>query len=841
MPKILIWGMSFSLIFNSYADPKFKGLIDKYCLECHGGRKTKGGVDFKDYKDLSHIYNNHEIWKDAITQVTDGDMPPDDEAQMSAEEKKYFLDKLNKVFDNAEKIEFTDPGPSPLRRLTKIEYNNTIRDIFGIDLQLGKEFPSEGGGGEGFDNNAEVMNFSPLMFEKYIKEAQKLTKHLNFSFTSGFQILAKKVPLRNDPQMKIYLRAERDGISNSVFPPQFKIETYLRDYMYAARELILENKIDDKSIWEICHKKKMNPIFVKKMIAYLNDTNSKNEIENKFLTKWYALTDNSTEKEIKEAGKQFLDGYKRSRYINEHTTPEPKEPYRYLVRNVRKKVFHLTHEEIISCLTTEDQKRYDVLNNEYNIQANWHKYEIEKLLKNSFKNFDNEKKKKALKEPEKYLNKKSIAKLKEWREKVNWSEKNKKTLAKAHIKNLASKAFRRPATELEVDEIAQLFNSEYEAKGSQEAARMVLVRIFCSPAFLFRVEEQKKDIDHYRISNNELAVRLSYFLWASLPDQELLSLAEKGKLFNKEVLDRQVDRMLKSPKSRSLAENFASQWLHFKDIKESVELDQKRFPEFTKELANDMFKECVKTIDYIIQNDLSVLNVIDSNFVFANDNIAKIYGLKNIKGKDFRKVEIKDKRRGGLVTSPAVMAMTSYPLRTSPVLRGEWIIAALLGTPTPPPPDDVELLPEDDAVADGLTVKQRFEKHREDPTCHSCHSRLDPMGFPLEVFDSLGRLRTMSGGHKIDATGELKNGNIINGPQGLKNYLLSKKSLFLENLVSKALGYSLGRSLEFFDRYTIKQAVNTLEKNNYKFSAMVKSIVHSRLFQYRRGNIQAKK
>lgn len=829
------------IISSAQADEEFKKIVGKYCLDCHGGKKTKGGVNFKGYEGIEHIYENHEVWKDAIMQVEEGEMPPEDDPQMSPDEKKYFLSKLTKVFDEAEKIEFTDPGPAPLRRLTKKEYNNTIRDIFGIDLELGKEFPSEGGGGEGFDNNAEVLTFSPLMFEKYVQEAVKLSKHIEFTYVDGFRAFKEEVPLRNNPQMLVKLNREYNEIRNSIYPPQFQVEAYLRDYMYAARDLELKNAVDDKSIWSYAKAKNMNPIFIKHMIINLADRKSKNEVEKKYLAKWYALTKDSSKKEVEAAGKQFLEGYKKSRYINEHTTPEPKALYRKYIQNVRNHIFKVSNEELLLCLSEADRIRLPLISKERGLTDGHVERDYNRFISKAFKKLDAEKRKKALKNPKEFLNKKQQGTLNWFANKRVSDKKELDKLLHKNISELATKAFRRPATKDEIAKMVQLFHKEKDLKGIQAAARLVTIRIFCSPSFIFRIEKQIDGKESYKISSHELAVRLSYFLWSSMPDKELLKLADNGELKKAEVLNQQIDRMLKDPKAIALAEDFSSQWLKFKEIKETVDLDKKRFPEFSHELAHDMFKECVETLNYIIRNDKSILEVIDNNYVFVNEKISKLYGLKGIKGDHFRKVDIKDKKRGGVITSPAVLAMTSYPLRTSPVLRGNWVISSLLGTPTPPPPSDVEELPEDDSVADGLTVKQRFEKHREDPNCYSCHSRLDPMGFPLEMFDPLGRFRTKSGGHAIDATGELKNGNIVNGPQGLKKHLLSKQDLFLENLASKALGYSLGRSLEFFDRYTIAKAVNAMKKDNYKFSALVKVIVHSKVFQFRRGHTQASK
>ena len=820
-------------VLSATADERLSKLLSKYCIDCHGGKKTKGGVNFKGYDGIAHIYDNYEIWEDAIMQVEEGEMPPEDDPQMSKSDKEFFLTKLRNIFQGAEKVEIDDPGPSPLRRLTRREYNNTIRDIFDVDLGLGKEFPSEGGGGEGFDNNAEVLNFSPLMFEKYVQEARKLSKHLTFNYSTGFEIYKEEIPLRNKPQRLVELRKQIDEIKNSAMPPRFQVEDYLRQYVKSSWELSINGKKDDKQVWEYATSKKMNPVFIKKMIHYFGDREKKNKVEKKFYAKLYALKKGSSNKEIDAATKQVLEGYKKARYINEHSTPEPKELYRKLIGAVRG-CMRMNSKEVRQAISKQDLHRLEALEKEEELvkgridERNWH-------LSKIFKKFDAEKQKKAWADPVKFLNKKQKGTF-DWLTKRHGElQKEKSILLKDRIKELLTKAYRRNANHDEVNRLVKLFESEVAKKGIQPAARLVLVRVFCSPSFIFRIEKQKEISENYKISDNELAVRLSYFLWSSMPDKELLDLAAQNKLSEPKLLNQQIDRMLRDSKSRALAEDFAAQWLKFRDVLERVELDKKRFPIFTEELAHDMFRECAETFSYIVQSDSSVMELLDNKYVFVNERLSKIYGLKGIKGDHFRKVNINDRRRGGLITSPAMMTMTSYPLRTSPVLRGNYIISSVLGTPTPPPPEGVEELPEDDAVQDGLTVKQRFEKHRKDPVCYSCHIRLDPMGFPLEVFDPVGRLRDKSGGHPIDSNGEMKNGRVVKGPDGLKKYLLEQEDLFLKNMSSKLLGYSLGRSLEFFDRYTVAKAVRDTKQSGYKFSAMVKSIANSRLFQYRRG------
>lgn len=778
----------FLLILSLPGADRFHVLLNKYCVECHGGRKTKGDVDFKKYDGLEHIYKNFETWENAVQQIEEGDMPPDDEPQMSKLDKEFFLTTLKSVFTKMKTVDFGDPGPTPLRRLTRIEYNNSIRDIFGTDLQLGKEFPSEGGGGEGFDNNAEVLNFSPIMFEKYMTEAEELSHHLIFNYTMGFEIQAEEIPLRNTPQQQTYLKRMEDEFKSLALPKKLKVEDLLVEFMLIAHEYTLTEEQTPKSLKMFSEWKKVNATLLRHLVDYLKDRKSKNNVERYYLQEWYKLKRNDPTEIIVQAAKEFKSGYEKGRFVNERGTDEFRKPYRELFIRI-KKVFSINDKEFLEILSAKD--RVKVLN-----------IRLEKgLLENG-------------------------------------ASQNKQRLLKEHIKLLLTKAWRKPPSSRELDRMINLFNKINSVKGEQAAARVVIVRTFCSPFFIYRVEKQLTSTKPYRISDRELAVRLAYFLWSSTPDAELMDLAAKQLLSKKDILNQQVDRLLKDPRAGSLGIDFAAQWLKFRDVLGAVEVDQKKFPEFNEKLAQDMYQECVSSFNDIVKSNSSVLNLIDSDYVFLNENLAKVYDIKNVKGDHFRKVVLRDRFRGGLITSPAIMAMTSYPLRTSPVLRGNYIISSFLGTPTPPPPKDVGQLAEDDNVSDGLSVKQRLQAHRAKPECAGCHSRMDPIGFPLEVFDPIGRKRERIAGKLIDATGELKGGRKIIGPVGLKKYLLEKQDLFLENMATKLLGYSLGRSVQFFDKYMINQTLNACKDNDYKFSAMIKSIVNSKTFQYRRGSKQ---
>ncbi|MCM8533461.1 MAG: DUF1592 domain-containing protein, partial [Lentisphaeraceae bacterium] len=515
-------------------------------------------------------------------------------------------------------------------------------------------------------------------------------------------------------------------------------------------------------------------------------------------------------------------------------TVSPK-PYHDLVRKI-KRMFVLQPLELAETLGGSEGAKLTSIHTEYNLLKKYYPKHVRDFLVKALAGVPKEKQQDAWLNPEKYLSKKG---LKTYKGKGYGARKLKnieeqKSFLRIHLRKLLRDAFRRPVSSDEVTELVNFFLEVKAEKQEQVASRAVIVKVFCSPEFIFRFEEKQKSTKAYKIKDRELAVRLAYFLWSSKPDEELLKLAADNKLSDKKVLDNQIDRMLKDPKARSLAEDFAAQWLHFKDVLEDLHIDKKRFPQFDEKLKKDMYEECVSTVDNIVKNDLSVLNILHSDYVFVNERLAGIYGLKGVEGEAFRKVSIKNEDRGGLITSPAVMAMTSYPLRTSPVLRGDYITSVLLGTPAPPPPNDVEELPEDDVVGDNLTVKQRLEAHRKDPQCASCHSRLDPFGFPLEVYDPIGRKRMEIAGKPIDSTGEMKDQKVT-GPSELKKYLLGKQDLFLTNMASKLLGYSLGRSLGFYDKYTISQAVKSCKQDNYRFSAMIKKIIHSTAFQFHRG------
>jgi hypothetical protein len=402
------------------------------------------------------------------------------------------------------------------------------------------------------------------------------------------------------------------------------------------------------------------------------------------------------------------------------------------------------------------------------------------------------------------------------------------------LRAFADRAYRRPVTH---DEIVRLQHFVEEGQrgaegwlgGLQVALRAVLV----SPHFLFRVEADPRPglppVGEY-VTDFELASRLSYFLWSSMPDAELFAHAARGTLRRGDNLQTQVQRMLRDEKALALADNFASQWLQTRGL-EQFRPDPSQFPEFDEALRQAMARETALFFDHVVREDRSVLEFIDSDYTFVNERLARHYGMDGVGGEEFRRVSLAGTRRGGLLTQASVLAVTSNPTRTSPVKRGKWVLDNFLGTPPAPPPSGVEGLRDDKASFVTGTLRQRLEQHRADAGCAACHRRMDPLGFGLENFDPVGRWRDGENGQPIDASGTLPEGRAFTGPDELRAILLARREQFARCLAEKTLTYALGRGIERADRRAVDAVVQELIRNDYRFSALVMAVVRSYPFQ----------
>ena len=416
--------------------------------------------------------------------------------------------------------------------------------------------------------------------------------------------------------------------------------------------------------------------------------------------------------------------------------------------------------------------------------------------------------------------------------------------ARMILEPFLARAYRRPVEPGEIDPYITLFKAAQKSGNTFDDSLLFALRgILMSPQFLFHVERPNPDSQPRLLDDYALASRLSYFLWGSMPDSLLFDLAAAHKLQDPEVLKWQVARMLRSPKAVEFVTRFVEQWLGTRELGRSINPDPQLFPMFSDdELRSDIRYQPVMFFREILANDLSLLNLIDSNFTVATRKLQRLYGL-NIKpprpdaGGQPQRIELPEgSHRGGLLGMSAVLITSSYPQRTSPVLRGKWILDAMLGTPPTPPPPGVSTLAEHQG-GNPQTMRERLVQHRADALCASCHSRIDPLGFALENYDALGRWRTEDAGKPIDSSGELPDGTKIDGPEQLKAALLERKSLFLRNLTSKMLGYALGRGLTLRDSCIVDNIVLDIERNDYKARGLVNAIVFSAPFRYQEAAV----
>jgi hypothetical protein len=410
--------------------------------------------------------------------------------------------------------------------------------------------------------------------------------------------------------------------------------------------------------------------------------------------------------------------------------------------------------------------------------------------------------------------------------------------ARKIISHLGYFAYRRPFTEADLKPLMGFYEVGRKQGSFDDGIAMSLRAMLVSPDFLFRVEHDPAGVapgTAYRLNDYELASRLSFFLWSSIPDEQLLNLAAKNQLHDPEVLAKQVSRMLDDPKSKALAVNFAGQWLYLRNLA-LVTPDPDEFPEFDATLRDAFQKETQLFFESVLRENRPVTELLSANYTYLNDRLAEHYGIKGIYGSQFRRVLLADANRGGLLGQGSILTVTSYPNRTSVVQRGKWVLENLLGTPPPPPPPDVPALEAHNKAGHLLTMRQQMEQHRANPTCAACHSRMDPIGFALENYDGVGKWRETDAGAKIDPSGKLPDGTTFEGPSGLKTLLLSRyKDEFLSTFTEKLMTYALGRGLEYYDRPALRAVIRDAEAHGNTIPAYINAIVNSQQFQMRRS------
>ena len=728
----------------------------QFCLGCHNDKKVAGGVSLEPYKDTAGARKARDVWEAVREQLDKKHMPPKNKPQPTDEQRKAIVAWIDTVANNVDCGLARDPGRPTIRRLNRNEYNNTIRDLLGVDFKPAENFPSDDVG-YGFDNIGDVLSMPPILLEKYLAAAE--------------QILDKAVQV---PKPIVVVK--------DFFRPQ-NVRTTLGPFAK-----------NDKRV----HLAQAGAAIVSYDFLYGG--------EYIFRAKAYG----------EPAGPDLpkLDFDLDRKPVGSHTVDAVEaKPKTY---ETRTKVTAGRHEI-----------RFEFTNPFEDKSGDPKKTRAVSLLLMEIEGPFNP----IPKPPSETHRRVFIA--------SPTGPNDREAAARTILRTFATRAYRRPARPDEVERLVRLFKfADSPTEPFEAAIKHALKAVLVSPQFLFRIERDAEPNNPeavHPVSQYELATRLSYFLWSSMPDDELFKLAEANKLREPGVLETQVRRMLKDPKSSALVENFAGQWLMLRSVAQMAP-DKNTYRSFDPALRSAMVRETELYFDYVMREDRSILEFLDSDYTFVNDRLAKHYGIPGSFGRDFKKVTLTDHTRGGLLTQASILTVTSNPTRTSPVKRGKWILENILGTPPPPPPPEVPELDTSSGAALTGTLRQRMEKHRENPNCAVCHAKLDPLGFGLENFDGIGAFRQMDGKFKIDPAGELPDGSKFSGPAELRKVLVAKADLFRRNLAEKMLTYALGRGLEWYDRCTVDDIVAGLKKGNDRFSALAVAVAQSDAFQKRRGN-----
>jgi len=728
-------------------------MLKQFCLGCHSGPNANAGINLAKFTDAASVLKAKDVWEKVSRNVDDGHMPPSGAPQPSAAQRDALVSWVESLLSQAQ-CQLQDPGRVTMRRLNRAEYNNTIRDLVGVDFHPADDFPSDDVG-YGFDNIGDVLSISPLLMEKYLNAAEKIAQ--------------TAIATPEDAERPVRFPANKfDSTLNKGFSAHGGFMLYTNGSVFVDYD---------------CPK---TGEYALKVNAYGDQAGSEPakmqlQLDNQPVT---AFDVSAVEKAPKNyiaqvhiaGGKHRIAMAFTNDYYNENAPKGQQD------RNLIVNALDIVGPPGLPDKLPDSHRRIIF------VQPNG----------------------------------------------SNRDEATRKILA-----DFARRAYRRPVTKDDVDRLVACANlAKKENQSFEEGIRLGMIGALVSPNFLFHVElppNPTNPSDKSLVSNYELASRLSYFLWSSMPDEELMAVASKGKLQDPQVLAAQAKRMLKDPKVRAFADNFAGQWLQLRNL-QIVAPDKGRFPDFNNDLRTAMRTETELFFDSIIREDHSVLDFLDAKYTFLNEPLAKHYGISGVTGADFRRVAVDGTQRGGILTQASILTVTSNPTRTSPVKRGKWVLENLLGTPPPPAPPNVPKLADDTKQPLTGTLRQRMEQHRKDPNCASCHARMDPLGFGLENFDAVGSWRTKDGAADVDASGVLPNGQAFNGPAQLKAILMSKKTLFVHCLTEKMLTYALGRGIEPYDKCNVNDMVNSIAKNDYRFSAVVTAIVQSDPFRKRRGD-----
>ena len=773
--------------------------VQKNCSACHNASAKSGDLDLTALQAANTFESDRETWEKVVEKLKLGQMPPAGVPHPQAEASQAVTRWIESEFARQDELLKPQAGRVAARRLNRAEYNNTIRDLLGVDLRPADNFPADSAA-FGFDNISDALNLSPELLENYMDAAEHSVRTALFG---PARIKPSAVhypaPVRiNDTRGRSSLPKDLfhyDETGLSTRHSAHFIHRFPVDAEYSFR-LVLNGHRPNQS--EPAHP----ALFIDGKLIRQFEVDA-TDLEGQVVECRARVT----------AGDHLLSASYLRNYHGlpaSYNGPEPSQrPPVPMLTSTRGK---LNEQDI------ETLRKYGT-----RIKTD----SIETRVDNRYESLD-------VGGPFNQETAPSRESLRRIYVCGHAPGKHTAACARVILTSFVGNAFRRPATDGELAEyLGYVSLARQHGDSFEEGIATALEAVLVSPQFLYRIEVNRTSPQSrpaVPVSPYELASRLSYFLWSSMPDAELLREARLGRLRQPSVLNEQVRRMLRDPKSAALVENFAGQWLQFKNI-DVVRPDLERFPQFDDGLRQAMRRETELFIQDIVRNDHSVLDLLDANYTFVNERLARFYGISGVTGPEFRRVDVSGTERGGGILSHAsVLTVSSYSTRTSPVLRGKWVLENLLNAPPPPPPPGVPPLDESTA-GQSATLRKQMEEHRKSAVCASCHSRMDPLGFGLENFNAIGAWRTEDGKFPVDASGELPDGRSFRTPAELKVLLKQDRDVFVRALTDKLLIYALGRGLERYDRPTLAEITAKLPAREYRFSALVLGIVNSLPFQ----------
>jgi hypothetical protein len=752
-------------------------LVDRYCVECHNQAELAGGVSFERL-DADDVLGDAAIWEKMLRKLRAGAMPPSDSSpRPEPEQVAWLVESVETALDRAFAAEPRLVSPV-IHRLNRREYANAIRDLLAVEIDATRHLPPDNVV-EGFDNIAEALTVSPALLAGYLSASAEVAS------------LAVGDPARRPEAVTYRTKADQSQHRHVEGAPLGTIGGIAVEHFFPVDGVY-----------------RFEPRLYRQILASVRGLEFPN-----------TLIVTIDKERVHAADFGGRDDQKRSNEENAYAVADEIDARLKFERHVTAG----PHTVAVTFLRKPLAQSADV----------WKEYERQLIDSNEDKGLP-------------HLDQVDITgpltitgvgdtpsrrKIFTCRPK---DESDERVCAAEILSHLARRAYRRPASENEVAELLEFFDQGRAAGSFDRGIERAIRRMISGAEFVFRAERSPPGIAasaSFRITDLELASRLSFFLWSSIPDDELLDVATRAELNIPATLRAQVTRMLADEKADALIESFAGQWLALRNL-EGIVPDPAVFPDFDDNLRQALVRETELLVGTIVREDLSLLRLLDADFTFVNERLARHYGLSGIYGERFERVTVTDPARRGILGHGSFLTMTSVATRTSPVTRGKWILDNLLGLPPGDPPSDVPSI-EESASTRHETLRDQMTRHRADPVCAACHEIMDPFGFALENFDAVGRWRDFDNGVAIDARDEFFDGSSVEGVTGLREFLISKRELFLRTATEKLMTYALGRSLTPSDQPTIREIMRTSASDDYSFSAIVQALVASAPFQMR--------